>query len=257
MLTACCFFFCCTQALTTEELLSSLKKRTPVKQQTTGISNLYKLLSLQYPSYLLHFSKSTVKLNTVSQLPHQSIVYQWKKHKGKYTISCDDEVIVDDNSIKLPDGEIIPYQNISQYDMEQIAPNLIKLLYLHRSLGTSLFNYVVTKSPCEIYTLLHTPQKRYLDKSQDYAAVLATLNNHWAGKTVIFQIKQIQKLNERIEFIAEAQIFEASTKTESAIFRFHLNRNNRIDLAMVSLFYHTPTIPKESICWKESATPSN
>lgn len=131
--------------------------------------------------------------------------------------------------------EKIDLRNLSEVEIEQIAPFIPQLVYEHRSLGSNLLNFLLIHDDVPT-TLIVQNDERKLFELDSYADLLLLLNNYWQTRTVYFSILDVKKVNGFIEFQSYLIAYDAENQiSDIADIQFHLDNKYRIDLIMMIL----------------------
>ncbi len=143
---------------------------------------------------------------------------------------------IDGKNIVLPSGERIFTSNLSDEEVERIAPNLVALCNQHRALGRQLIHFLLTPDEAST-TLVLKGETREMYEMHSYLQLLLLLNHWWQGRTVYFSITEVKKVNDYIELRGNlvARANDSAEDFDFADVRFHLNKYYRIDLAMMFL----------------------
>ena len=151
-------------------------------------------------------------------------------------ISSSRDYRVEQGWIVLPGGERVSTGNLTDEEVEEIAPNLVALCNQHRSLGKPLIHFLLTPDAAST-TLVLKGEERELYEMHSYLQLLLLLNHWWQDRTVYFGITELKKVNDYIEFSGNlvARKNGGSSEFDFAEVRFHLNKYYRIDLAMMFL----------------------
>lgn len=131
--------------------------------------------------------------------------------------------------------EKIDLRNLSESEIDQIAPFIPQLVYEHRSLGTKLLNFLLIHDNVPTTLIVQTVERK-LFELESYADLLLLLNNFWQDRTVYFSILDVKKVNGFIEFQSYLIAHNAEDGiSDIAEIQFHLDSEYRIDLIMMVL----------------------
>jgi hypothetical protein len=151
-------------------------------------------------------------------------------------VKPDPSCTVDNGDFVLPGGERVDGGNLSPEDMAEIAPFLPGIVYEHRAIGTDVLHHLVQPDGVQS-TLVFKGIQRELFDFPSYAQMLLVLNDWWKGRPVYCRLSGFRKINEHVEFHVEIAVpYPDSSRIDFADARFHLDKDNRIDLVM--LFLH-------------------
>jgi hypothetical protein len=118
--------------------------------------------------------------------------------------------------------------------LKQVAGYFPQLLYLHRSLGTKLFNFLLIPDEVPTTLLIHNGKRQRLDFAS-YNDLLLRLHSYWKKREIYFSLQDIRQINGFIEFKGVLAAV-GTDKYEWAEIRFHLNKEYKIDMVMMSLY---------------------
>ncbi|MCD4828713.1 MAG: hypothetical protein K8R90_04685 [Candidatus Cloacimonetes bacterium] len=147
----------------------------------------------------------------------------------------DDACALEGGFLTLPDGERIDLSALSASEAALLAPHFVQLLYLHRSLGTRLLDFLLLPDVVAT-TLVVKGEERRIYEPRNYFQSLLLLGRWWQGRTVYFSIRDVKKVNSHVEFRGYLLAQSKDGRTDYSEIRFHLNDDYRLDLAMMFLY---------------------
>lgn len=167
---------------------------------------------------------------------YSSILTQSKKSEDGVDIYPLNDYKVSENNIQLPSGELIPTSGLSKYDMNLMGERLPHLIYEHRALGSKLLNFLLIHADVPTTIVLNGEDREIFDLPS-YANLLLIISKYWKDYKVYFNMDEITRIEGYIEMKGTLLgVPPNSTNNEMAEVRFHLNKEFKLDLIMLSLY---------------------
>ncbi len=234
-----------------EEMLEAYSDRILTRKVLQNqVKDPAQFIREEFPDYRIDIENNRYRINHDrydNMLYSEIDVYSTILSDGVQISSMSDYAI-EGRNIVLPSGERITTGNLSDEEIEMIAPNLVALCNQHRSLGKRLIHFLLTPDAAST-TLVLKGNERKLYEMHSYLQLLLLLNHWWQDRTVFFSITEVKKVNDYIEFRGNlvARKNDDHGRFDFAEVRFHLNQYYRIDLAMMFLTPDSVMVSGESI----------
>lgn len=129
-------------------------------------------------------------------------------------------------------------------EADRIITYFNQLIFMHRSMGTKLINFMLI--PYSIPTLLllydnehSVDSQRQIYELQSYTDLILLLSNHWQkGRIVYFNIREVKKVSNRIEIHCDL-IARNINDSKADIADIHFVLNNDLRIELVTMVLHT------------------
>lgn len=172
---------------------------------------------------------------------YSSIFTQFKKSEHGVDIYPLNDYQIMESNIQLPSGEIIPTSGLSQYDLDIMGERLPHLVYEHRALGSKLLNFLLIHDDVPTTLVLNGVEREIYDLPS-YANLLLIISKYWQDHKVYFNMDEVTRIDGYIEMkgtllgIPPSSSNGEIANSEMAEVRFHLNKEFKLDVIMLSLF---------------------
>lgn len=162
-----------------------------------------------------------------------------KNYKDGISLIPDTMFEIENKNVFLKTGEKFDLSNLTEEEVENMAPFLSQMIFEHRSIGTRLLNFFLIHDGVSTSLIVHGDERKLYD-IYSYANLLLMLNEYWKDRIVYFSMQEIKKVNGYIEFKGYLIADDPAEDTyDLAEIRYHLDKNYKIDLVM--MFLHPET----------------
>jgi hypothetical protein len=161
------------------------------------------------------------------------VAVQVKRNNDSWDIEASPYYNLIGEYLKLSSHDSLEIGLVDKAALKQVAGYFPQLLYMHRSLGTKLFNFLLIPDEVPTTLLIHNGKRQRLDFAS-YDDLLLRLHSYWKKREIFFSLQDIRQMNGFIEFKGMLAAV-GKDKYDWAEIRFHLNKEYKIDLVMMSL----------------------
>jgi len=202
------------------------------------IDNVDDFLQGEFPNstYEQDETISYIDSGMFNDIFHSSIFTQFKKSEDGTDIYPLNDYQIEGNNIQLPSGESIPTSGLNQQDMNIMGERLPHLVYEHRALGSKLLNFLLIHADVPTTLVLNGAEREIFDLPS-YANLLLIISEYWQDYKVYFNMDEVTRVDGYIEMKGTLLgIPQNESKGDMAEVRFHLNKEFKLDLIMISLY---------------------
>ena len=196
-------------------------------------------LSKWFPNHFVIFLDSYYYVSTPRFNDIKSDFYiRYNVFNPRMSIMPDTTATFTENAIVLRNNEIIPANGLTYNDFYDIKNQIAWLTVLFRSLGSPLPELMITqRDEVDTWVIVNENDLRQRVILPSFAETILKLNLFYEGYTSYFQMNEIVKMNNRLEFYGTLFLKDrASSQTDFVDVRFHTNRQNQIDLIMFFIY---------------------
>jgi len=218
-----------------EFLYSTYQKQFHRELMNNKVDELGKFLQEQFPQHKLSRENATYYLEDSTEFLGLGnfIAVEARHNNNSWHIEASPYYKFGHNHLKLSDHDSLQVGLVDKDAIKSVASYFPQLLYMHRSLGTKLFNFLLIPDEVPTTLLVHNDERRRLDFAS-YDDLLLRLNDFWQDRQIFFSLQDIRQINGFIEFKGILAAV-GKDKYDWAEIRFHLNKEYKIDLVMMSL----------------------
>lgn len=154
-------------------------------------------------------------------------------NNDNYEFKAIQKYTVKNGILKLNQLDDIEVGALGKETINSLALYFPQLIYMHRALGSRLLNFLLIKDDVPTTLILHD-DKRYRLEYDNYSDLILRLNKFWKERNIYFSLQDVRESNGFVEFRGILAAVEKELYDLAEI-RFHLNREHKIDLIMMSI----------------------
>lgn len=209
------------------------------------IQDFGSFLKKEFPSFRISREKNsyTLYIEDFRNELSGEISLLLEHNKDGINVYAEDSFVIQNNKIVFSEGCEISKGNLSENEFYSIAPYINQLLITHRTIGTELLNFLLFPGSVSTKVIINGTERRMFNVST-YTNCLLMLSKYWANRIVYFNITGLKKVNNYIELRGSlAAVDNLKNKYDYAEIRFHLDKNLKMDLVMMSIYPELQMIP--------------
>ena len=221
-------------------LMNQLRSyNTPNPSYRDSNLSLRERLTNWFPNHFViyidnHYYLSTPRVNDI----RSDFYIKYNVFSNRNSVIPDTTAYFTEDYIRFRNNETIPANGLSNNDFYDIKNQLAWLTVLFRAVGSPLPDVMLTTyDEVETYVIVNEYNLRQKVILPSFTETMKKLNHFYQGYTSYFQMNEIIKINNRIEFYGTMFLKNhASNDTDFVDVRFHTNRQNQIDLIMFFIY---------------------
>lgn len=219
-----------------EFLYSTYQKQFRRELMNNKLTDIEYFLAMEFPEHSLARQKQNYYLANDAEFLGLGnfVAIHAEQTDDSWEIAVPTYYNLTEDYLKLSVHDSLEIGLVDKAVLKQVAGYFPQLLYLHRSLGTKLFNFLLIPDEVPTTLLIHNGKRQRLDFAS-YNDLLLRLHSYWKKREIYFSLQDIRQINGFIEFKGVLAAV-GTDEYDWAEIRFHLNKEYKIDMVMMSLY---------------------